>query len=195
MLCYWVASDRLSMHYANSGILHGGSGLMSKDGIPKPCYYALYFLSKLQGNILKKGDEFIAVQNSNDSIYILCYNHKEMKENSINNEDTVVDARNVDSMYDDTRHIKIKFILDGLVQGGEYVVKRHMVNQEYGSVMDEWKRLGYEPRMRSNDIDYLKNVCVPRIQMEHRIAQEGQVQLEAELKAHEMLLLHVYKCN
>ena len=56
-----------------------------------------------------------------------------------------------------------------------------------------WKQLGFEPVMRSNDIEYMKNICIPRIQMEHRTAENGEIFLEAELKAHEMLLLHIYK--
>ena len=59
LISFWVATDRLSGSYAPPGILHGGSGLMSKDGIPKPSYYALYFLSKLGEKLLSRGEGYM----------------------------------------------------------------------------------------------------------------------------------------
>jgi len=195
MICFWVATDRLSLRYAPQGVLHGGSGLMSKDGIPKPSYYALYFLAKMDGKLLGKGPGYIAVENSPNSIYIVCYNHKNLIENYKYAEaDSVnINVHNVDQMFDNRSGLTLKFIVKGLEPDAEYVIKKHVVNQEYGSVMDEWKRLGFETEMRSNDIDYLKSVCVPRIQMKRRTAQQGQIVLEARLLAHEMQLLHIYK--
>ena len=193
LVCFWVATDRLSLHYAPSGILHGGNGLMSKDGLPKPSYFALYFLAKLGGKLLGKGKGYMAVKNAENNIYILCYNYKNLIYDYKYEEENLVNVYNVDAMFVDDHPMNIQFMVHNLEPSGEYVIKRHIVNQEYGSVMDEWKRLGFEPEMRSNDIDYLKSVCVPRIQMEHKIAEGGRLFLEAELKAHEMLLLHIYK--
>ena len=193
MICFWVATDRLSLHYAPPAILHGGSGLMSKDGIPKPTFYALYFLAKLGATLLARGDGYMAVRNGPNNIYILCYNHKNLNQNYKYEEENVVNVFNVDSMFEDTDERCVRFMVYGLEAGQEYVIKRHTVNQYYGSVMDEWKRLGYEQEMRGNDIEYLKNVCVPHIRMEHRVAEEGQLYLESHMQAHEMLLLHIYK--
>lgn len=166
---------------------------MSKDGIPKPSYYALYFLSKLNGRFLAGGEGYMAVQNEEDNIYILCYNYKRLTYDYNYEEENIVNVYNVDTMFEETGSISLRFMLHGLQPGGEYVLKRHMVNQEYGSIMDEWHRLGFEPQMRSNDIAYLKSICVPRIQMEHKIAEEGRLSIEVSLKAHEMLLLHIYR--
>ena len=193
MVCFWVATDRLSLHYAPSGILHGGSGLMSKDGIPKPTYHALYFLSKLSNELLDKGKGYMAVRNAPDSIYILCYNHKNLIYDYKYEEENVVNVYNVDSMFEDNSPVTLRFMVHGLKAGGEYVVKHHIINQEYGSVMDEWRRLGFEPEMRGNDIVYMKNVCIPRIQMGRKVAEEGRIYLEAELLPHEMHLIHIYK--
>ena len=193
LICFWVATDRLSVHYAPPGILHGGSGLMSKDGIPKPSYYALYFLAKLGDDLIGSGKGYIAVRNSPNNIYILCYNYKNLIYNYKYEEENLVDVYNVDSMFENNEPIAMKFLVRDLIPGGEYVIKRHIVNQEHGSVMDEWKRLGFETVMRSNDIEYMKSICIPRIQMDHRTAENGEIFLEAELKAHEMLLLHIYK--
>ena len=193
MICFWVATDRLSLHYAPPAILHGGSGLMSKDGIPKPTYYALYFMSKLGDTLLASGKGYMAVQNAPGNIYILCYNHKNLVFDYKYEEENVVNPLNVNSMFEDTDPMQVRFMIYGLEAGEEYVIKRHTLNQDFGSVMDEWKRLGYEQEMRGNDIAYLKKVCVPHIRMEHRVAEEGQIYLEDHMQPHEILLLHLYK--
>ena len=166
---------------------------MSKDGIPKPSYYALYFLAKMGTNLLAKGEGYIAVRNAPDNIYIMCYNYKKLKYNYKYEETKQVNVYNVDTMFDDDGEMTLKFMVSGLAPEEEYVIKQHVVNQEYGSVMDEWKKLDYEPEMRSNDIDYLKSICVPRIHMKRRVAQQGKMMLEAKMAPHEMLLLHIYK--
>ncbi len=192
MICFWVATDRLSMQFAPAGILHGGSGIISKDGIRKPAYHALYFASKINGNLLSKGDGYIAVQGVQDNIYILCYNHKNFIYSYKYEEDKEVNRYNVDLMFEDKNSTIMKFMLHGLDEV-EYVVKRQIVNQDYGSVMDEWRKLGFETEMRYSEIEYLKSICVPRIQMTRKVAEEGQMYLEAELKAHEIQMIHVYK--
>ena len=166
---------------------------MSKDGIPKPTYYALYFLAKLGNTLLASGEGYMAVRNGPNNIYILCYNHKNLIYNYKYEEENVINVHNVDAMFEDEDQMYLRFMVYGLELGQEYVIKRHTVNQDYGSVMDEWKRLGYEPEMRGNDIDYLKSVCVPHIRMERRVAEEGQIHLDARMQPHEMLLLHIYK--
>ena len=192
MICFWVATDRLSMQFAPAGILHGGSGIVSKDGIRKPAYHALYFASKINGNLLSKGDGYIAVQSVQDNIYILCYNHKNLTYSYKDEEDKEVNRYNVDLLFEDKDSKIMKFMIHGLDEG-EYVVKRQIVNQDYGSVMDEWRKLGFETEMRYSEIEYLRSICVPRIQMVRKVAEEGQMYLEAELKAHEIQMIHVYK--
>ncbi|MCF0228533.1 MAG: helix-turn-helix domain-containing protein [Parasporobacterium sp.] len=195
MVCFWVATDRLSLHYTPQGILHGGSGLLSKDGLPKPSFFALLFLNKLSSRCIGIGDDYVITENGSNGYYILCINHKNLNESYRYEEENAVNVLNVDQMFDDNSEKVLKFMLHGLEENGEYIVKRHVVNQEHGSIMDEWKRLAFEPDMRKNDIDYLRSICGPRIHMGHKTAEEGQMYLEADMKPHEIHLIHVYKAK
>ncbi len=73
MMCVWVASDWVSNYYDTTGVLHGGNGLLTKESIRKPAFYAVQFLNLLGENLLEKGDHYIITQSGPQEFYILCF--------------------------------------------------------------------------------------------------------------------------
>ncbi|WOO88143.1 helix-turn-helix domain-containing protein [Mollicutes bacterium LVI A0039] len=72
-ICYWTLSDEMAEFGYPVGEVHGGFGLITRNGIPKPAFYSFVAASTLQGNILFKNNNCIIVQNE-DSIYMLLNN-------------------------------------------------------------------------------------------------------------------------
>lgn len=56
MIAYITGTDRESEYFDTGDILHGGMGLITKDGIMKPAGYAFSFLNELHGRCLSRGD-------------------------------------------------------------------------------------------------------------------------------------------
>ena len=77
-------------------------------------------------------------------------------------------------------------------RNGEYLIKEEVVNSSNGSIQDEWKKLGNQEELRKSEIQYLKNICIPRIYMKHFICAEGRRRFHIELEPHEMRLIHIF---
>jgi beta-xylosidase/AraC-like DNA-binding protein len=76
LLGYYTASDAYSEYSDSSGLLYGGSGLLSKDGIPKPAYYAFHFLSKLGARLVSKGENHLVCWDGYGHVTVVYHNMK-----------------------------------------------------------------------------------------------------------------------
>ena len=66
-------SDWVSSHMDTVGIVNGGIGLLTKDTIRKPAYFAVDFLNQLGEYLLDKGQNYIVTRKESEDIYILCF--------------------------------------------------------------------------------------------------------------------------
>ena len=77
------------------------------------------------------------------------------------------------------------------VKNGTYILKRRAIREGCGSVLDEWQQMGYTDALSTRDIQYLKQICVPRITMETWVVQNHGLNLDYELEVNEIMHLHV----
>ena len=78
-----------------------------------------------------------------------------------------------------------------LEKDGEYLIKEEVVNSTSGSIQDEWKTLGNQEELGKSEIQYLRNVCIPKIYMKQFTCVEGKLSFHIELEPHEMRLIHI----
>ena len=58
-------------------------------------------------------------------------------------------------------------------------------------MLDEWQQMGYTDALSNRDIQYLKQICVPRITMETSVVLDHCLNLDYELEVNEIMHLHV----
>ena len=73
MIGIMSGTDWVSSYMDATGIANGGIGLLTRDTIRKPAYYAFEFLNHLGENVLSKGENYILTKCHNGDLYILCY--------------------------------------------------------------------------------------------------------------------------
>lgn len=71
---YWLGSDLFSQYYDTKSLLNGGCGLISKDGIYKPSFYAFQFFNRLGSYILSHDEYSVVTASMNDNYNIVCCN-------------------------------------------------------------------------------------------------------------------------
>ena len=187
-------TDWVSSYIDTNKVLNGGVGLLTKDTIAKPAFYALTFLEHMGTQFLSKGDHYLLTKKGNGDLYILCYNFRWFQQNGYENGEEVDLDRIRQIRYDDERKLEMKFLLRGMAEKGEYTVKKRSLNKQSGSVLDEWGRLGYETKLNREDVKYLQAISVPRIEME-RVATDSyrDLEIKVKLEPQEVVLLHIYK--
>ncbi len=188
----WIASDWQCNSYAARNVINGGSGILSKDSIRKPIYFALKMLNAMGTKVIARGENYMVTKVADDEYQIICFNTVWYNSGyfiDAENQATVEDAKAYFDMHDDKKLI-IK--LEGVSENSGYYVKRRGVNRDHGSIIDEWAKFDNDSRLERADIKYLQEMCVPDLSRS-RVKSKGDVlTLEIDLQAQEFCALHVF---
>lgn len=188
-LGYWIFSDT-SFEYKNAtGILFGGNGLISRDGIKKPGYYAFKFLKTLGGNLLAKGEHFIITSSSERNLQILLFNYCYFTEHYCTNHLQYQLLQYPYSAFKDELPKSFDINLEGLPKG-KYRVREHILNQEYGSLLNEWQKMQEIPDLSKSEIDYLKHVSIPHIRVNFEDVSD-KLSISALLYSNDITLIEI----
>lgn len=77
------------------------------------------------------------------------------------------------------------------IANGKYRVKELKLNRNHGSVLDEWLKFGAVNDIKSDEVDYFKQICVPYMKVEHSLVENHTIVLRGELQPHEVRLFEL----
>lgn len=189
----WMGSDWVSNYTDSRGIINGGGGLLTKDGIRKPAFFALSFLNRLGTHFLAAGGHYLVTGTDTGSFMILTWNHRSLGVSYYLEDEGKLLPEETDRVLEKGAPIRFELALRGLPEGAEYVIKTRSVSRNHGSVLDEWAGLHYERHLERADIHYLSEICVPRLQMGHERVSAGRLTVPVLLEEDEFQLLHIYR--
>ena len=81
-----------------------------------------------------------------------------------------------------------------LEPGREYSIRKRRIRDGEGSILGEWKKLGYDRELTGQDIRYLRTSCYPRMELVKKTAdpEKGVLSIAVTLEANEVALIHLY---
>lgn len=187
-LGYKIASDVSSEYLDTNLLLQGGTGLISKNGIKKPAFYAFSFLEKMSTNLVGKGENFIMTKSSNNSFSIICHNYKQFNNSYLLNSEENISIDELENIYEDEKNLSISFDIKN-IKKGRYRVKSFLLNENHGSILNEWIKLGCDNHLRADEIDYLKSITKPKLEIDHIETGEESLKYNVVLLPHEVRLI------
>lgn len=190
LLAYWHATDLYSEYYDSKGILSGDSGLITKDGIKKPSFYAFSFMSKLKDYLLGKNEYGIITSNGNHTYRIACHNSKKFTYRYVLKKENEIEIEELDSLFENNHLISLRFKINN-VKNGNYLLKTYYINPENGSVQDIWKELEFSKNLMAEEIDYLKRASMPHVEMKMIQVENEILEIESILMAHEIRFIDI----
>ena len=189
MIGFWHGSDAVDIFYDSRKLIYGGGGLLTKDGIKKPSFYAFEFLNKLGGHVLKIGNNYIVTRDSTQRIVCLCFNHREYsyyyymkKEN---------EHFNLSKIFQSEDKERVEFTVEELDDNKEYMIKEEVINSSSGSIQNEWRLLSNQEELGKEEIQYLKNICIPKIYIRHVRSEDRRICFQVEMEPHEMRIIYI----
>ena len=191
VLGYWAGSDLISTYYDSKNILNGCPGLLTKDNICKPAYYAYRFLRRMGAYLVEIGENYLITTSGHFSYYIICFNYHPLNYRYFQKPENAHSVKDIQALSENNSPIRMAFQLDHLPDDS-YAIKTSNISPHYGSVLDEWIRLNTMTNIRSEDIEYLKRICTPHMSIQEMETKRGQLQLEIELEPEEISLIHIY---
>lgn len=188
---YWPGLDLISGYYDTRHLLDGRGGLLSSDNICKPAFYGYAFFSQLDPYLLAQDANIVVTTNRRGSYRVVCHNycHPE-KEYYEYQEHTDTMARTPDKYFQGKARC-FRIVIRN-VEDGRYYVKKRLLDQRHGCVLDEWRRMGMSDVLNARDIEYLRGICVPQITMETIQAQDGEITVNYSIEANAILSIHIF---
>lgn len=190
LMGYWVGTDLYSTHTDTNSLIFGGGGLLSRDGIRKPAFYAFDFVNHLGRYLRKKEENCIITDNGAGNWRIVCHNLKPLNhEYSMVNESAIrIAAQN--NYFEDMKKHTIHFTLPGK-KGERYILKCLTVNRYSGSLQDEWVSMSGPEEMTRDEIKYLSRIVTPRMVVKTLTADNGRLSFDITMEPNEIAYLHV----
>lgn len=193
MVCLWMGSDWVSNYFDTKRIANGGSGLITKDTIRKPVYFALQFLNQLGEELLLHNEELIVTKEIGKDVYhIIGFYYQKYEDTYVVANDPIDSPEKVEKIFLTNQECNIDLVLKN-VADGNYTITSNRICREKGSILDEWKKFQYEETLTNEDIKYLREITQPERRMEGVMSVEGTVQIRMTLRGQEIILLHVSK--
>ena len=181
---YWFCSDVSGELKDSKDLLYGDMGLVSANGINKPGFHAYEMLSKLGNFLVQKGDGYIVTKKSQYNYEVITYNYKHFDYMHCLKEEASLSVDQYYSIYENEKNLNINMYLRG-IKKGNYRIKQYILNRSHGSIFDEWVNMNAINNIKKDEIDYLKQICVPK-QKVFYIESDGELKLESFLSAHEV---------
>ena len=193
MVCLWMGSDWVSNYFDTKRIANGGSGLITKDTIRKPVYFALQFLNQLGEELLLHNEELIVTKEIGKDVYhIIGFHYQRYEDTYVVANDPIDSPEKVEKIFLTNQECNIDLVLKN-VADGNYTITSNRICREKGSILDEWKKFQYEETLTNEDIKYLREITQPERRMEGVMSVKGIVQIRMTLRGQEIILLHVSK--
>lgn len=186
---YWFCSDISGELKDSKNLLYGDMGIISANGISKPGFYAYEMLAKLGSSLIQKGDGYVITKESSYSYQIITYNYKHFNYFYCLSEEASVNLDQYYNIFENEQKLNINITLSG-IKKGRYRIKKYILNREHGSIFDEWLNMNSMYNIKKDEIDYLKQICVPKQTVSY-VESIDELKLESCLSPHEINLYDI----
>ena len=182
---YWMATDIFSDYLDTKQILFGGCGLVTKDTVRKPAFFAYQFLN-MSGQYLLGRDKYAFITYDGKKAFtICCHNYKHFNFRYYLVEENEIEVEHQERMFEDNETRQMNFKIRH-VNNGTYQVKTYSVNQEFGNIQREWEKIGYYDDLNLQEMEYLKSITQPKIFIRQVEVENGILEIESVLTAQEI---------
>jgi xylan 1,4-beta-xylosidase len=145
-------------------------------------------LEKLGNQLISSGDGYY-VTKSETGYQIMLYHYCHFDKLYCMNFNTNISLEQRYDVFINTYNKEFTFTLKGL-ESGTYSIKRHVLNQQYGSAFDRWVDMGAPKTLTAEETLYLKHISIPNQHMSE-VSIEGSLVITADLAPHEVRLYEV----
>lgn len=197
LIGYWQLTDLAVTTFdtANKEIF-GGSGLISKSGIPKIGYYAYHFLSKLKDEVVYQSRDMVVTKDDPNKIQILNFSYNHLNSTYYYDFNSIFTRRNASALFTSASDEKKTIVLQGLQdESANYRVKYYRIGQKTGNILDELNYVSTLERLDDETVAYLKHRCQPRLEVREMKSKDNQLKIEIQITPHDIQLIEIQKVS
>lgn len=184
--------DLMLDYHKENNMLSGLPGLLTRQGVKKPSFYAYKFLNKLDRNFVYKDEYCLVTNDTNNYFEIVCHNCKELNYTFYCNENNGFDIHLLSQYFEDTEELTFSFKIPD-VENGAYFIKSRYMNDEDGSALNKWIQMNFEDSsfFGPDEMQYLKSVSQPSMNGKKVTAINGILEFTFTLQPNEIRHIHI----
>ena len=154
-MSYWTYTDLFEEPGPPTAAFEGGFGLLNRDGIRKPAFFAYKYLHALQGNVLSSNDPQSMIAAKGDSVEALIWDFKQ-PEQSLSNRSFYTKV--IPSTPADAIELRV---LHG-VPSAAYSLEIHRTGYEANDAYSAYIKMGAPKDLTAEQISQLSKLTVDR---------------------------------
>lgn len=183
-LAYWVFSDIYEEKGAGFGIFHGGFGLVTTNGIPKPTWHAYRFLNALGGELIGRSEEVFFTRRKDGKLSGIIWNYPEaevpLAAPVCRAPKEAIDVVNTGS----AKNVDIE--ISGFAPYARFQVET--LSREYGDAAIAFYEMGSPLEPTRSEEEYLRNISRPAVHM-WTADENGVLRIKGTIPAWEIRLI------
>ena len=191
---YWILSDLYADSADCIGIINGASGLITRDGYAKPACYAFNFLSNLGKKLILRGNHYLISRTGKNRYEMVCHNYIKLDYQYYLNEEYEIRPEQLRSFYSSEGRLTLNFRFCE-IEDGEYVLRMYRVNENSGSIQDEWIRLGCEENLSRDEIRYIKQKSSPSLYKKKYEVHGNDLEFDIQMEPQEIALIQIERIS
>lgn len=170
-IAFWSFTDVFEESQVPPSPFYGGFGLINRNGLKKPGFYAFELLAKLGKHIAAKGDGYVFTTNDDGSMQLLMYHYTHVDQLFASGDWSGLSETSRYTVFEERGGRAYHLKLEGL--SGPYKLTSYRLDREHGSVFDEWLRMGKPDCPTKEELAYLRKKSGPHMRTESLTATES----------------------
>ena len=138
-LAYWTFTDVFEESGAGDEMLHGGFGMITLQGVPKPTFHAFRMLNALGDTLVARGDDGVVTrEHGTGRVSALVYHYPEEVTRSVPASFDTRDVADATEAAGVPRDVKL--VIENLPAGA--VIEIEILDPEHGNLLPAWRGIG-----------------------------------------------------
>lgn len=192
---HWQLSDLCSLpaDADHNQLLYGGKGMITKDGINKPSYFALYFLSLLKPFLVEKGKHYLLTVDKQGTYAMVVFNMKLLGATAYMKPENEVTSEDMEHIFENEKAVQMQLRLNG-IRPGKYRIKSLIIDSKHGGIQD-WLNMNNQVNvLKGNEIWHLQQMCMPDMHIYINFVDQT-LELDITLGANDFMFYEIERVN
>lgn len=194
MLCYFIGSDIYTEYYDSVLLIHGGQGLLTRDGITKPSGFAFRFLKKLKPYFIDRTENCLLTTDRRNQYSLVCHNMKNLNYMYYLQSEEAMEGDKLWKNFSEWNPLTLELSIKD-VENGDYRITIQKINEKSGSIQDIWADLEQTEDLSDSEIRYLRRAAVPRMIMRKFCVEDKCIQIELRMRPNEIAYINLEKIS
>lgn len=187
---FYQLSDCSYMHLTGDFFLRGFNGIMSRNGIRKPSYFAIEFFRHMGNRLVSKGEDYLVTKKGKDVYTILLFNYIHINSFYREHVQEEIPPEKSEIIYKTPNTKTIFLLLDGM-SNGNYKIATRRVNKEHGSIMDVWIANDHGDSLASDELQYFMDTVKPVRNWRKQVCTAHKIKLQIQLRPFEVVFIEL----